>query len=63
MLRDFSQTQILEDFYASLEDGLRGKATESAIYMGTSLRELVHKFRHRTLVMLKMLMLQKRVSR
>lgn len=30
--------------------------------MGTSLRELVHKFRHKTLVMLKMLLLQKRVS-
>lgn len=30
--------------------------------LGTSLRELVHKFRHRTLVLLKMLMLQKRVS-
>jgi hypothetical protein len=29
---------------------------------GTSLRELIHKFRHRTLVLLKLLMLQKRVS-
>ncbi len=29
---------------------------------GTSLRELVHKFRHRTLTLVKMLMLQKRVS-
>lgn len=28
---------------------------------GTSLRELVHKFRHRTLVLLKMLLLQKRI--
>ena len=30
--------------------------------LGTSLLELIHKFRHRTLVLLKMLMLQKRVS-
>lgn len=28
---------------------------------GTSLRELVHKFRHRTLVLLKMLLLQRRI--
>ncbi|GFZ51075.1 Late secretory pathway protein avl9 [Saitozyma sp. JCM 24511] len=59
--RDFTQTDILEDFYTSLEDSLEGKASESAIYMGTSLRELIHKFRHRTLVLLKLLMLQKRV--
>ncbi|KAK8853450.1 hypothetical protein IAR55_004157 [Kwoniella newhampshirensis] len=59
--RDFTQTDILEDFYTSLESSLEGKSGEGAIYMGTSLRELVHKFRHRTLVLLKMLMLQKRV--
>lgn len=31
---DFTQTDILEDFYTSLEDSLEGKASESAIYMG-----------------------------
>ncbi|KAK4050756.1 hypothetical protein OIO90_004978 [Microbotryomycetes sp. JL221] len=31
------------------------------MYMGTSLRELVHKFRHKTLMLLKLLMLQRRV--
>ncbi len=30
---------------------------------GTSLRELVHKFRFRTLMLLKLLMLQRKVSR
>ncbi|KIR51864.1 cytoplasmic protein [Cryptococcus gattii Ru294] len=59
--RDFGETTILEDFYTSLETSLEGKSGEEAIYMGTSLRELVHKFRHRTLVLLKMLMLQKRI--
>ncbi|WWC91958.1 uncharacterized protein L201_006911 [Kwoniella dendrophila CBS 6074] len=59
--RDFTQTEILEDFYTSLETSLEGKSNEGAIYIGTSLRELVHKFRHRTLVLLKLLMLQKRV--
>ncbi|WVQ94946.1 hypothetical protein IAU59_002036 [Kwoniella sp. CBS 9459] len=59
--KDFTQTEILEDFYESLESSLEGKSGEGSIYMGTSLRELVHKFRHRTLVLLKLLMLQKRV--
>ncbi|WVQ75611.1 hypothetical protein IAR50_005240 [Cryptococcus sp. DSM 104548] len=59
--RDFTHTQILEDFYHSLETSLQGKSGEEAIYMGTSLRELVHKFRHRTLILLKLLMLQKRI--
>lgn len=31
---DFTQTDILEDFYNSLELSLEGKADESAIYMG-----------------------------
>ena len=76
--RDFTQTQILDDFYASLESTLEGKVGEGAIYMGrsfpchvtnesdqagTSLRELVHKFRHKTLILVKLLMLQKKVSK
>ncbi|OCF30918.1 cytoplasmic protein [Kwoniella heveanensis CBS 569] len=59
--KDFTQTEILEDFHDSLESSLVGKSGEGSIYMGTSLRELIHKFRHRTLVLLKLLMLQKRV--
>ncbi|CUA75103.1 Late secretory pathway protein AVL9 [Rhizoctonia solani] len=59
--RDFSETGILVDFYHSLEKSLRSQLTESSLYMGTSLRELVHKFRHRTLTLLKLLMLQKRI--
>ncbi|KZT55479.1 hypothetical protein CALCODRAFT_437159, partial [Calocera cornea HHB12733] len=58
---DFAETDILVDFYASLEGSLSGQLTESALYMGTSLREFVHKFRHKTLVLLKMLMLQKKI--
>lgn len=33
--RDFTQTEIIEDFYNSLESTLEGKAGEGAIYMGT----------------------------
>jgi hypothetical protein len=59
--RDFSETGILVDFAASLEISLRSQLTESGLYMRTSLRELVHTFRQRTLVLLKALMLQKRI--
>ncbi|THH07775.1 hypothetical protein EW145_g3151 [Phellinidium pouzarii] len=59
--RDFRETSILVDFKTSLESSLRSQLTESALYMGTNLRELVHKFRSRTLLLLKTLMLQKRI--
>ncbi|KAI0632312.1 transport protein Avl9-domain-containing protein [Trametes polyzona] len=59
--RDFSDMSILDDFHSSLEHSLRGQLTESGLYMGTSLRELVHKFRQRTLVLVKALMLQKKI--
>lgn len=59
--RDFTSTTILLDFAASLESSLRSQLTESGLYMGTSLRELVHLFRQRTLVLLKALMLQKKI--
>ncbi|EPQ50978.1 hypothetical protein GLOTRDRAFT_141142 [Gloeophyllum trabeum ATCC 11539] len=59
--RDFRETDILVDFYDSLEPSLRSQLTESGVYMGTSLRELVHHFRQKTLVIIKALMLQKKV--
>ncbi|KAJ7078547.1 transport protein Avl9-domain-containing protein [Mycena belliarum] len=59
--RDFRETAILDDFGSSLEQSLRGQLTESGLYMGTNLRELVHTFRQRTLVLVKALMLQKRI--
>lgn len=40
----------------------RGRIDDSTLYMGTSLRELVHKFKSKTLVLLKLLLLEKRVS-
>ncbi len=38
VLRDSTQTDILEDFYESLEGSLEGKSGESAIYMSESCR-------------------------
>ncbi|KAH9924315.1 transport protein Avl9-domain-containing protein [Epithele typhae] len=59
--RDFTDVSILDDFYSSLEVSLRGQMTESGLYMGTSLKELVHNFRQRTLTLVKALMLQRKV--
>ncbi|KIJ54151.1 hypothetical protein M422DRAFT_241404 [Sphaerobolus stellatus SS14] len=59
--RDFRDMSILSEFASSLETSLRNSLTESSLYMGTSLRELVHTFRHRTLILLKALMLQKKI--
>ncbi|KAG1790283.1 transport protein Avl9-domain-containing protein [Suillus plorans] len=59
--RDFSDTSILVDFGASLEISLRTQLTESGLYIGTSIREFVHTFRHRTLILLKALMCQKKI--
>ncbi|KAJ7034260.1 transport protein Avl9-domain-containing protein [Mycena alexandri] len=59
--KDFTETGILDDFGSSLEQSLRRQLTESNLYMGTNLRELVHTFRQRTLVLVKALMLQKRI--
>ncbi|KDQ20941.1 hypothetical protein BOTBODRAFT_151915 [Botryobasidium botryosum FD-172 SS1] len=57
--RDFRETSILYDFYAGLEVSLRSQLTESGVYMGE--RELVYKFRHRSLTLLKLLLLQKKI--
>ncbi|KZT27431.1 hypothetical protein NEOLEDRAFT_1060681 [Neolentinus lepideus HHB14362 ss-1] len=57
--RDFRETNILVDFYESLEPSLRSQLTESGVYMGH--RELVHHFRQKTLVILKAMILQKKI--
>ncbi|KAH8979240.1 transport protein Avl9-domain-containing protein [Lactarius akahatsu] len=59
--KDFTSTDLLVDFYQSLQGSLRSQLTESGLYMGTSLRELVHEFRHRALVLVKALILQKKI--
>ncbi|KAJ7851670.1 transport protein Avl9-domain-containing protein [Mycena olivaceomarginata] len=59
--KDFTETAILDDFGSSLEQSLRTQLTESNLFMGTNLRELVHTFRQRTLILVKAMMLQKRI--
>lgn len=62
--RDFENTEILGDFYTSLQHALKDEdqTSEAAIYMSISLREFVHRFRMQTLSLLKLLLLQRKVS-
>ncbi|KAF7314639.1 UDENN domain-containing protein [Mycena kentingensis (nom. inval.)] len=59
--RDFTDLSILDDFGASLDQSVRSQLTESGLFIGTNLRELVHTFRQRTLVLVKALILQRRI--
>lgn len=69
--RDLSNMQILEEFYDNLEYGLacametkndsKKLDMNNTLYMGTSLRELVYKWRFKVLMLVKLLLLQKRV--
>ncbi|KAG0318022.1 late secretory pathway protein avl9 [Linnemannia gamsii] len=59
--KDFTQTEILAQFYDSLNATVSESIPDSAFLMGTSLRELVKKFKYKVLVLLKLLLLEKRV--
>ncbi|KAE8269743.1 hypothetical protein A4X09_0g2609 [Tilletia walkeri] len=62
---DLADINILIDFHATLEAGLKSGGfssdREAALYMGTSLREFIHKWRSKTLVLVKMLLLQRNI--
>ncbi|CEP13761.1 hypothetical protein [Parasitella parasitica] len=59
--RDFSKLDILHNLYNNLNGTFHGPIDDSTLYMGTSLRELVYKFKSKTLMLLKILLLEKRV--
>ncbi|KAI9278184.1 transport protein Avl9-domain-containing protein [Phascolomyces articulosus] len=59
--KDFTQLGILYDFYRNLQSTYHGPIDDSTLYMGTSLRELLHKFKSKTLMLLKLLLLEKRI--
>ncbi|ORY89037.1 transport protein Avl9-domain-containing protein [Leucosporidium creatinivorum] len=66
--RDFGDKSILVELYSSfamprmIEESSKEEEREGQeMYMGTSLRELVYKFRSKTLILLKLLLLQRKV--
>ncbi|KAG1050667.1 hypothetical protein G6F43_007076 [Rhizopus delemar] len=60
--RDFTNLGLLDNLYEDLNRSFCGQIEDSTLYMGTSLRELVYKFKSKTLMLLKLLLLEKRDS-
>ncbi|EEH16704.2 hypothetical protein PABG_06791 [Paracoccidioides brasiliensis Pb03] len=56
--RDFSDTDILKKFQESLTESLNNEDGQKEEYLGLSLREMIHEFKHQTLVLFKCLLLQ-----
>ncbi|KAI8914635.1 transport protein Avl9-domain-containing protein [Gorgonomyces haynaldii] len=59
--RDFSKLDILDTLYENLNASIRFPFADTQLYMGFSLRELVYKFRLKTLQLVKLILLQKRI--
>jgi len=51
----------LKEFYESLEQNFKDGVDEGELYMGMSTREILYKFKWRTLILFKALLLEKRV--
>uniref|UniRef100_A0A8C5PB24 AVL9 cell migration associated n=1 Tax=Leptobrachium leishanense TaxID=445787 RepID=A0A8C5PB24_9ANUR len=60
--KDFSQISILKEFYEHMNGSLRGSALEgSQLHLGLSPRDLVLQFRHKVLILFKLILLEKKV--
>jgi 2,3-bisphosphoglycerate-independent phosphoglycerate mutase len=59
--KDFSQLDILKSLYDNLQISTGHISIDNALYMGTCLRELIHKFKSKVLILLKALILERRV--
>lgn len=60
--KDFARTEILEELYKSLNVPISaGLMEESLLCVGLSVNELVTKFRHKILVLFKLLLLERKV--
>ncbi|XP_041478563.1 late secretory pathway protein AVL9 homolog [Lytechinus variegatus] len=60
--RDFSKTKILQEFYENLNNCIpRTIPDDSQVFLGLSLRDLVITFKHKILVLFKLMMLERRI--
>ncbi|KAJ3244155.1 late secretory pathway protein avl9 [Chytriomyces hyalinus] len=59
--RDFSKMDIVETLYSSLRNSVVAPVSDNILYAGLSLRELVNKFKQKTLQLFKLMFLEKRV--
>ncbi|CAM4516729.1 unnamed protein product [Caretta caretta] len=60
--KDFSQISILKELYEHMNSSLGGTTLEgSQVYLGLSPRDLVLQFRHKILILFKLILLEKKV--
>ncbi|XP_029416717.1 late secretory pathway protein AVL9 homolog isoform X3 [Nannospalax galili] len=60
--KDFSQISILKELYEHMNGSLGGTSLEgSQVYLGLSPRDLVLHFRHKVLILFKLILLEKKV--
>uniref|UniRef100_A0A3P8UJK5 AVL9 homolog (S. cerevisiase) n=1 Tax=Cynoglossus semilaevis TaxID=244447 RepID=A0A3P8UJK5_CYNSE len=60
--KDFSQISILKELYDHMNGSLKGSVLEgSQVYLGLSPRDLILNFRHKVLILFKLILLEKRV--
>ncbi|XP_028605834.2 late secretory pathway protein AVL9 homolog isoform X1 [Podarcis muralis] len=60
--KDFSQISILKELYEHMNSSLGGSPLEgSQVYLGLSPRDLVLQFRHKVLILFKLILLEKKV--
>nr|XP_056713607.1 late secretory pathway protein AVL9 homolog [Euleptes europaea] len=60
--KDFSQISILKELYEHMNSSLGGGPLEgSQVYLGLSPRDLVLQFRHKVLILFKLILLEKKV--
>uniref|UniRef100_A0AAX7UZT3 UDENN domain-containing protein n=1 Tax=Astatotilapia calliptera TaxID=8154 RepID=A0AAX7UZT3_ASTCA len=60
--KDFSQISILKELYDHMNSSLRGSALDgSQVYLGMSPRDLILHFRHKALIIFKLILLEKKV--
>ncbi|XP_026557992.1 late secretory pathway protein AVL9 homolog isoform X2 [Pseudonaja textilis] len=60
--KDFSQISILKELYEHMNSSLGGGSLEwSQVYLGLSPRDLVLQFRHKVLILFKLILLEKKV--
>ncbi|GAB1290866.1 Late secretory pathway protein AVL9 homolog [Apodemus speciosus] len=62
--KDFSQISILKELYEHMNSSLGGASLEgSQVYLGLSPRDLVLHFRHKVLILFKLILLEKKIYR
>ena len=60
--RDFSQVQILKELHEQVNLAVGTRINEEIYLTGLSPRDLILSFRHRTLILFKLLLIEKRYS-